>query len=213
LTIGRTRPGAIFLDIGCCVGTDIRKAVADGFPAERAIGSDLHPEFGELGHKLFRTTTESFAGHFVPGDALDPAMLSVVKPFDRAPDSPEPELSSLTSLNPLQGRVSAVHASNFFHLFSEDKQLHLARALAGLLSPQTGSLICGGNWGLPEKGTMKEGIFGSKIEMFCHSPQTWTELWDGVVFPSGQVKVDAHISEVEMEGFNFWYMRWCVRRL
>ncbi|KAF9223014.1 hypothetical protein BS17DRAFT_782144 [Gyrodon lividus] len=213
MKIGHTRKGAILLDIGCCVGTDIRKAVADGFPAERTIGSDIHPEFGELGHKLFRTTPETFAGHFIPGDALDSTLLSVVEPFTVVPDSLEPELKTLTSLNPLHGRISAIHASNFFHLFSESKQLHLARALAGLLSPVPGSIICGGNWGLPEKGTMVERLFNGSLELFCHSPQTWTEMWDGVVFPKGCVEVDTLLIEVDMEGYKFWYMLWSVKRL
>ncbi|KAF9233622.1 hypothetical protein BU15DRAFT_90264 [Melanogaster broomeanus] len=212
LTIGRTRPDAIFLDIGCFLGTDIRKAVADGFPAHRVIGSDLHPEFRELGHQLFRTTPETFGGHFVAGDATGPAMLSVVTPFEAAPDSPTVDLSSLKSLNPLHGRVSAIHTSNFFHLFSETKQVHLARAFAGLLSPEAGSVICGGSFALPEKGVKKDGALGSEFDMFCHSPESWVELWDGVVFQKGQVKVDAHLTEEEFGGFKFWYLRWCVRR-
>ncbi|KAF8838070.1 hypothetical protein BDN67DRAFT_982813 [Paxillus ammoniavirescens] len=124
--IGLTRKGAILLDIGCCVGTDIRKAVADGFPAERTIGSDLHP---------------------------------------------------------------------------------------GLLSPEPGSIICGGNWGLPEKGLVMESFFGSFMEVFCHSPQTWTEMWDGVVFPKGSVKVDTFLVEPDMQGYKTWYLLWSVKRL
>ncbi|KAF9219079.1 hypothetical protein BS17DRAFT_437260 [Gyrodon lividus] len=204
---------AIFLDIGCFLGTDIRKAVTDGFPADRIIGSDLHPEFGDLGHKLFKTTPETFAGHFVAGDATDHTMLSVVTPFETVPDTPEPDLCALKSLNPLHGRVGAIHASNFFHLFSEAKQVHLARAFAGLLSPKAGSVICGGSFGLPEKGVKKDGVLGSEFDMFCHSPQSWIELWDRVVFQKGQVKVDAHLTEEEVGGFKFWYLRWCVKRL
>lgn len=43
LKLGKERPGALFLDLGCCLGHDVRKAVADGFPITQAIGSDLHP--------------------------------------------------------------------------------------------------------------------------------------------------------------------------
>ena len=61
LEIGKTRKGAIFLDIGCCsekswhhysllvrnayiliVGTDARKLIADGYPLEQVITSDLY---------------------------------------------------------------------------------------------------------------------------------------------------------------------------
>ncbi|KAF9238203.1 hypothetical protein BU15DRAFT_75364 [Melanogaster broomeanus] len=206
--IGRTREGAILLDIGCCLGADIRKAVVDGFPAERTIGSDIHPEFWELGHKLFRTTADTFAGHFIPGDVLDPAILSIVEPFKAVTDSPEPELKSLTTLNPLHGRLSVIHASNFFHLFNEPKQLHMAHALAGLLSPEPGSIIFGGNRGGHEKGTVAE--MDSTMEVFCHSPQSWTELWDGVVFPKGHVEVETLLLEVNA---GFWYLLWSVKKL
>ena len=65
LELGRARPGAIFLEIGCCcefityqsyaneadsrsvlnleVGSDMRKAVADGFPIQNCVASDLRP--------------------------------------------------------------------------------------------------------------------------------------------------------------------------
>ena len=43
LRLGRERPGALFLDIGCGVGNDVRRAVSDGFPAKQIIASDLHP--------------------------------------------------------------------------------------------------------------------------------------------------------------------------
>jgi len=210
--IGLTRKGAILLDIGSCVGTDIRKFVADGFPAERTIGSDLHPEFRELGHRLFRTTPETFPGHFIPGDACDPGMLSVVQPFGAAPDSPEPDLKTLTSLNPLHGRISVIYACAFFHLFSESTQLHLACALAGLLSPVPGSIICGRHRALPEKGTTVERSLDTS--MFCHSPQTWTEMWDGAVFPKGSVEVDTHLMELDSDGYKRrWTMLWSVKRL
>ena len=43
LKLGQERPGALFLDLACCVGNDVRKAVADGFPVNQALASDLHP--------------------------------------------------------------------------------------------------------------------------------------------------------------------------
>ncbi|EGO24560.1 hypothetical protein SERLADRAFT_390015, partial [Serpula lacrymans var. lacrymans S7.9] len=46
LRLGRDHQDAILLDIGCCFGNDIRKAVADGFPVSRALASDLHQSFG-----------------------------------------------------------------------------------------------------------------------------------------------------------------------
>jgi len=201
LKIGKQRNEPILLDIGSCFGNDARKAIADGYPLEYVVTSDLHPEFADLGHKLFRTTPETYPIAFIRGDAFDPKHLKVVPPLltanaptvDTVP--PALDLRSLTSLNPLHGRVAAIHASSFFHLFREEKQLHLARALAGLLSPEPGSIIFGLHVALAEKGfTTPETGVGHRL--FCHSPVTWAQLWDGEVFEKGVVNVQTKLVEV-----------------
>ncbi|KAH9910455.1 uncharacterized protein B0H18DRAFT_895535 [Fomitopsis serialis] len=199
--LGKERKGAILLDIGCCctylvesalsVGVDVRKAVADGFPVENAIASDLHPEYWVLGHKLFRTTAEEFPAHFVGGDAFDSAFFEGSPILDTPPTTPPPALAALRTLSPLNGHVSAIHASSFFHLFNEEQQLELARKLAGLLSPVPGSMIVGVHAGQPEKGPwLERRTLRSGTQMFCHSPESWEELWDGEVFEKGKVRVE-----------------------
>ncbi|THH07312.1 hypothetical protein EW146_g9357 [Bondarzewia mesenterica] len=197
LKLGREREGAIFLDIGCCFGNDVRKAIADGYPSQNAIASDLKEEFWNLGHELFKDTAESFPVHFIPGDAFDSSHLKIVPPFTTIspPKSSVPALSTLTSLNPLLGHVSAIHASAFFHLFQEDGQLHLAKALAGLLSPQPGSMIFGEHGSCPVKGLRNSAVKG--YSMFCHSPESWKQLWEEDVFEKGTFKVEAKLREVE----------------
>jgi hypothetical protein len=179
-------------------------------------------EFADLGHKLFGTTPETCPITFVPGDAFDSNHLEVVPPFTaaNAPTGPAPDLRSLASLNPLHGRASAIHASSFFHLFSEEKQLHLARALAGLLSPEPGSVIFGMHVGLAEKGfkpsERERGGF-----MFCHSPESWVQMWDGLVFEKGEVTVQAKLVYVERRDFkgdetstqSVAFLSWSVTRL
>ncbi|KAF8491240.1 hypothetical protein F5888DRAFT_1928794 [Russula emetica] len=201
LEIGKSRKGAIFLDIGCCMGTDARKLIADGYPLEQVVTSDLRQEFANLGHKLFKTTQETCPIAFVPGDVFDPNHLEIAPPMASAQastgDPPlsgsAPDLRSLTSLNSLHGRVFAIHASAFFHLFDEEKQLHLARALAGLLSPEPGSKIFGRHIGAPEKKGFEPSIMRRDHRLWCHSPESWTELWDGLVFEKGVVKVQTKL--------------------
>jgi len=123
-------------------------------------------------------------------------------------------------LTPLSGHLSAIHASSFFHLFDEPQQFELARALAGLLSPEPGSLIFGEHGAKPVKGyrtdapPRQDGTY-----QFCHSPESWTELWDGVVFNKGTVKVETTLVEIDRkdltnkEGVSFYVMAWSVTRL
>ncbi|TFY77546.1 hypothetical protein EWM64_g6466 [Hericium alpestre] len=42
LKLGKEKPGAILLDLGCCFGNDAFKAIADGYPAENVVASDLY---------------------------------------------------------------------------------------------------------------------------------------------------------------------------
>ncbi|TFY67067.1 hypothetical protein EVJ58_g1865 [Rhodofomes roseus] len=65
LRLGNEREGAIFLDIGCCFGNDVRKAISSGYPMRNCIASDLEPDFWKLGHRLFNTTPETFPVPFI----------------------------------------------------------------------------------------------------------------------------------------------------
>lgn len=176
--------------------------------------------FWQLGHQLFKTTPEQFPAHFVPGDALNQDFLKTTPPFYAPPETPVPSLSTLTTLSPLLGHVSAIHASSFFHLFDESQQMQLAHALAGLLSPAPGSLIFGEHSGRPQKGYRTEGLLRRNGQsQFCHSPESWVELWDSG-FKKGTVKTEARLVEIERndlldakEGTRFYILMWSVTRL
>ncbi|KAG1781671.1 hypothetical protein EV702DRAFT_1193151 [Suillus placidus] len=213
LKLGRERPDAVLLDLGCCFGVDARKAAADGFPPKNIIASDINNEFLKLSHELFRTTPTSYAGCLLPGDVFDPAFLSIAAGPNEVFSAPAIDLSSLKSLNPLHGRISAISATRLFHLFTEDKQLHLAKALAGLLSAQPGSVICGYQVGTLEKGMVTANISGSEHQLFAYSPKTWSSMWDGEVFEKGSVKVETELVEVAIREVPFLMMRWSVMRL
>ncbi len=55
------------------------------------------------------------------------------------------------------------------------------------------------------------------IEIFCHSPESWKELWEMDVFGEGKVKVEASFVEVNRGDFpgsdNLHMMVWTVTRL
>ena len=118
---------------------------------------------------------------------FDSSMIVPHAPFDTPPLTAPPELGSLTSLTPLQGRVSAIFVGAFFHLFDEAKQLQIAHQVASLLSPLPGSIIFGSHVTMLVDGTRKnfEGD-----DAHCYSPESWKELWDGIVFETGTVKVE-----------------------
>ena len=109
----------------------------------------------------------------------------------------------------------AIHVSSLFHIFSEEKQLHLACALAGLLSPESGSVIFGRHVGNHEKGFIFPPGHGGR-QKFYHSPESWTELWDGVVFEKGVVTVQVELVQVETKEpptRTITVLEWSVTRL
>ncbi|KAJ7048499.1 hypothetical protein C8F01DRAFT_1070785 [Mycena amicta] len=188
LPLLRERPDALGLDLGCCFGTDLRKLAADGFPAQNLIGCDLRQEFWDYGHELFRSTPETLPIKFLAGDIFD---LDFFAPGTKI-ETP-PTLSTLTSLTPLNKHLSVIHVSYLFHLFSEEKQLELARILEGLLSPEPGSLILGAHVSREVKGMRarpfrQAGVMAS--EGFCHSAASWVEMWESV-FPEESVRAEA----------------------
>ena len=123
-----------------------------------------------------------------------------------------PDLRSLTSLTPLQGRVSAIFSCAFFHLFGEAKQFQVARQLASLLSPLPGSVIFGAH-GTRLVNGMRESSLG---EAFCHCPESWKELWDGNVFEKGTVSVEVDVKlvglDIGIQDQTIW-MWWSVTRV
>ncbi|PBK67609.1 hypothetical protein ARMSODRAFT_1020608 [Armillaria solidipes] len=199
LDLGKNRKGAIYAEIGCCFGNDPRKAVVDGYPVEQVIASDLYPEFWELGHKLFKTTAETFPARFIPQDIFQ--LKGLTK--EGVPSS-IPKLSQVQSLADLQGNISAIHTSSFFHLFDEEGQFEIAKIMATLLSSESGSMIFGSHVGRPEKGFRSEVASKSvqRRNMFCHSPESWRSLWDGEIFPKGSIRVDAFLHDRNRYGLD-----------
>ncbi|KAL0576268.1 hypothetical protein V5O48_005712 [Marasmius crinis-equi] len=131
---------------------------------------------------------------FLAGDALDPSFVSGRGPCNEPPSGQLPKLESLKTLIPLQGRISAIHAGNVFHLFDKDKQLELARAFSSLLRPASGSVIFGCQ---ATKEIAGEHTTLTGKTVFFHSTDSWTGVWNGAVFPAGSVKVNTKLIPIE----------------
>ncbi|EXJ87858.1 hypothetical protein A1O1_04785 [Capronia coronata CBS 617.96] len=207
----------IFLDLGCCLGQDLRKLIYDGADIRRLYGADLTPAFVEIGYALFRDEDRfPRAQHFItPADV-----------FDFSEDS---ELSRRCD-----GRVGILHCCAVFHLFGLELQKVVARRCLKLVdrgkkeatekkteekptttttttttttSTSTSSgisdkrvLICGAQTANVRAGEYPRGRAGADGQVryrFRHNEQSWREMWEGVI---GQdegwreriVKIDVH---------------------
>ncbi|KFY75014.1 hypothetical protein V499_04993 [Pseudogymnoascus sp. VKM F-103] len=150
-----------FLDLGCCLGTEIRKLVADGAPSENLYGTDLRSEFWDLGYALFRDKA-SFKAQFLTGDVFDPA----------------------SELGKLDGKVDVLHAGLFFHLFSYEQQIEVAKRTVKLMRPVEGSLLVGWQVGSSSDTGALRSEDGKKI-LYRHDEESWAGLWREVSEQTG----------------------------
>lgn len=144
-----------FLDVGCCVGQVVRKMAFDGVDPARLYGTDLYPEYLDLGFELFNDRERFGDDSFVAANLLDPNDQGSKK---------------------IDGKVTVIHAGNFFHLFDWDEQVVAATRMIGFLKPGvTDAVIIGGFI-----GSLKPGTFTSPNgrTRFLHDPETLQQLWD-----------------------------------
>lgn len=145
-----------FLDIGTCLGQDIRKLIHDGARAEYVYGSDTSSAFIDLSYKLFRDESKIPRDHF-----LYPANL----------------LSENDALSRLDGKATILHVGAVFHLFSEEEQELAAERCLKLLRPNGKVLILGNQVG---HTTASSASSESGMRGFLHSQESWKRTWDNV---------------------------------
>ncbi|KAF4626641.1 hypothetical protein G7Y89_g11518 [Cudoniella acicularis] len=117
------KAGGKFFDVGCMFSQDTRKLVYDSVPAENVYRTDLHAEYFEFGHKLFRDEKIPPRDHFIAADILD--------------NSPG------NTLGFLEGKISVLNAIHLIHVFSLFEQKSLLKRFITLLKPEMGVMVTG----------------------------------------------------------------------
>jgi SAM-dependent methyltransferase len=134
------RNGGFFLDVGCCLGQDVRKLVFDGVGdgARNIIGAELNSDFITLGYDLFKDK-ETAEFRMITANILD-------------------DVASLNaSLAEFRGRLSVVQLGMILHLFTWEEQLAVFQNTIQLLKPEPGTLIIGQATGNLECGPSGRG--------------------------------------------------------
>ncbi|KAI1370625.1 hypothetical protein F4677DRAFT_438020 [Hypoxylon crocopeplum] len=157
---------ATFLDVACCVGQVLRQLAVDGVDSGRLYGTDLEPRFLDAGYDLFKDR-DKFKATLIAGDMLDQG---------KTGDGDE-------RLKVLDGKMTVIHATSFFHLFTWENQVRAARRMIRFLDPNDPEvMIFGRQVGTTTPGD-REGAGGSK--RFLHNARSWQELWDEVSKSTG----------------------------
>jgi hypothetical protein len=172
--VHRVKTGDLYLDIGCCMGQDIRVLVHDGAIAENLYGSDLKKDFWEIGYNLFldRSTLKA---EFIEADLFD----------------------AESGLQDLDGKLDIVHAASFFHLFDWDGQVKAAKRIVALLKAEPGVLVFGRQGGNPQAGAIVHVIKDQTA--YWHNPESWARLWKQVGEETGSKwEVEAFMGEEDL---------------
>lgn len=149
----RVKKGEKYLDIGCCVGQDIRKLVFDGAPSENMYGSDLEKNFMDIGYELFLDKT-TLKTTFIPADVFDEE----------------------SGLKQIEGEINIVHGASFLHLFDEEGQQKACKRIVKILKSEPGSLFIGRQIGNVDSGVAVGTLQKSK-QRFRHNPESFKDLW------------------------------------
>jgi SAM-dependent methyltransferase len=145
-----------FLDLGCCFGQDLRKLAADGAPSEHLYGSDLRPEFFDLGYELFRDKS-TLKSKFLVGDVFDAS-------------------SPLSELN---GKIDIIYAASFLHLFSYEDQIKVCKRIVKLLKEKKDSVVLGRQIGHENAGQQANRNDPTKTR-WRHNEESFKRMWDEV---------------------------------
>ena len=145
-----------FLDLGCCFGQDLRKLAADGAPSENLYGSDLRPEFFDLGYKLFRDK-DSLKSRFIVGDVFD--------------------LSS--PLSELDGKIDIIYAASFLHLFGYADQVKTCQRIVKLLRAEKDSVVLGRQVGNSNAGEQTPRNDPARTR-WRHNEESFKKMWEEV---------------------------------
>ncbi|KAJ9145285.1 Methyltransferase [Pleurostoma richardsiae] len=149
------RAGGRFLDIGCCLGQDIRKLVHDGAPRGSAAGAELNAGFIEIGYELFRDR-ETFGAPIVQANILEPV------DAEGAP------------LAQFLGQLDVVQLGMILHLFTWAEQVAaFENAIKLLNNGVKGTLIIGQASGNLD-GVATGGAWGRQT--FKHNVETFEKL-------------------------------------
>ncbi|KAF2822198.1 hypothetical protein CC86DRAFT_373368 [Ophiobolus disseminans] len=172
--VERIKSGELYLDIGCCMGQDIRKLVSDGVPAENTFASDLKQEFWEIGYKLF----------------LDKSILKTK--FIQAD-----VLASDSDLKQLDNKLNIVLAHSFFHLFDWDDQVKAAKRVVQLLKTEPGVMVFGRQGALVDAGSFEYA--NKEQRAYWHNVESWDKLWKQVGDETGtKWEVEASLGEEDL---------------
>ena len=156
-------PSTTFLDLGTCLGQDLRKLIYDGVQPSQLHGSDVFPQFEATSYALW-LDEDKFKDYFITANI-----------FDEAPEG---------ALVKTRGTWDVISIFMFLHVWDLNDQEQACKQILRLLSPKPGSWIIGA-----QSGSIKAVNFplrppfvepGQEKTVYRQSVETFKDMWQRV---------------------------------
>ncbi|KAJ4419499.1 hypothetical protein N0V82_004944 [Gnomoniopsis sp. IMI 355080] len=150
-------PAPVFLDIGTCLGQDVRALIAAGAHPSTVAGAELSETFIKLGYELFRDDPQTV--RMVQADVLEPLE------------------EGNNALAGWRGKLRVVQLGMILHLFSWEEGVRVFENAIALLRNEKGVLIIGqatGNVDGMETRTLSSG--GKDRVTWKHNVESFERL-------------------------------------
>ena len=167
LTRIKGSPTAKFLDLGTCLGQDVRKLVFDGAPVGQLYGADMLPEYEAAGYALFRDK-EKFHGRFIASDIF----------------------ATNEALAKTEGTWDVISIFMFLHVWDLKDQKRACKRLLKLLKPVPNSWIIGAQTGseIPFEFPLRPPFVapGQEKSVYRHNLDSFRKMWEEVAHEEGE---------------------------
>jgi len=159
------KAGGTLVDVGCCLGHDIRKLVFDGVPGGNLVGVELHQGFIDLGFELFRDREGGDGEGYGDGKGGQRGKGGLrFYQGDLLADGGVWDL--------LDGGFDVVNLGMLLHCFTWEEQVRVLERCVGLLKTGKGVSIVGITCGTVD-GRVEE-LAGKKVP--AHNEETFGRL-------------------------------------
>ncbi|GAM41070.1 hypothetical protein TCE0_041r13910 [Talaromyces pinophilus] len=184
--------GARLIDIGCFLGSDLRRLAFDGAPTENLYGVDIVSHW-DVGFALYRDQ-DKFKAHFIEAD-----LLSIGE--DNNAGSGE-----TTRFQALRATADIVSISAVLHQWDWDDQIKAAKKVVALTKGPD-ALVVGHQIGNVEaKQVWNKAL---QVHHWRHTPESFAKLWDQVGAETGTAwKTEGKLLSFEEMGWDPEDNRW-----
>ncbi|CAI6285781.1 unnamed protein product [Periconia digitata] len=162
--LSRLRQGARLLDVGCCIGQELRQLTYDGVESSNLYGIDLFGDFFQVGYDLFRDR-DSFRATMLAADLF---------------------ATNNTDLSRLLGTMDVVWSGNLLHLFLWERQRQALLFMRMMLVDSPTTTIAGRFMGNANPGEHHYGFRGRTDSMYRHDQQSFKTLCQEVFDGTGE---------------------------